>query len=438
MTYEQTLDYLYQRLPMYQRVGASAFKKDLSNTQALCEFLGRPERRFQSVHIGGTNGKGSVSHLLAAAFQQAGLRVGLYVSPHYKDFRERIRINGRYISRAAVVDFVQRCMPVIEKIQPSFFELTVAMAFDHFARRRVDVAVVEVGLGGRLDSTNVITPALSVITNISFDHMDMLGNTLPLIAGEKAGIIKPGVPVVVGERGGETDPVFEQKAAAYGSPIAFAQDEYAIEPVAISDWKRSFFAVKKKATGATQTIEVEAAGPYLAQNLCTAFAAWDRCCNASAWRPHALSPDLLPLALPRLRALTLFRGRWEVVSEAPLALADSAHNEAGLRLLFGAVQSYREAHKPKGLRVVCGFVNDKDISKALQAAPADAHYYFAKANIPRGLDANLLRDKAREFGLVGTAFPSVRKAYRAALRDAVAADDLVLVCGSIFVAAEVM
>lgn len=438
MTYEQTLNYLYQRLPMYQRIGAAAFKKDLGNTQALCAYLGNPERRFASVHVGGTNGKGSVSHLLAAAFQQAGLRTGLYVSPHYKDFRERIRINGRYIRRAEVVDFVERCMPAIEEIQPSFFELTVAMAFDHFARRKVDAAVIEVGLGGRLDSTNVIEPALSVITNISFDHMDMLGDTLALIAYEKAGIIKPGIPVVVGERDVETDLVFARKASACVSPITFAQDEYEVRPLSGSDWKRSLFAVKKHAIGVSQTIEVQAAGPYLTHNLRTALAAWDRCCEAPAWRAHALRPEHLPLALPRLRDLTRFRGRWELLSEAPLALADSAHNEAGLRALFDAVQAYRQARSPKGLRIVCGFVNDKDLSKALAAAPADARYYFAKANVPRGLDAVALRDKARAFGLNGEAYPSVRRAYRAALRDAAPADDLVVVCGSIFVVAEVM
>ncbi|MCB0575074.1 MAG: bifunctional folylpolyglutamate synthase/dihydrofolate synthase, partial [Saprospiraceae bacterium] len=265
MTYRETLDFLYAQLPMYHRVGASAFKKDLTNTIALCEHLGQPQRQFRSIHVGGTNGKGSVSHMLAAVCQSAGLRTGLYISPHYKDFRERIKVNGRYITQGCVVDFVRQHRDALERIQPSFFEMCVAMAFDHFAREKVDVAIIEVGLGGRLDSTNIITPLLSIITNISLDHINMLGDTLPAIAFEKAGIIKPGVPVLIGETHPESAPVFEKKAAECESPIAFADRHYqALEQdgggLALTE---STFDVLKNGQVFLRDLRVDAAGPYL-------------------------------------------------------------------------------------------------------------------------------------------------------------------------------
>ncbi len=424
MTYAETLDFLYQQLPMYQRIGAPAFKKDLTNTLALCEHLGNPHRQLRCLHIAGTNGKGSVSHMLAAMAQAAGMRTGLYVSPHYKDFRERMKLNGQYIPKKTVIAFVEDNMDAIQAIQPSFFELTVVMAFDYFARQRVDLAVIEVGLGGRLDSTNVITPEVSVITNISFDHMDMLGHTLPLIAAEKAGIIKPGIPVVIGETHPDTLPVFEAHAHRQNAPLYIADqllqctettsDQPAIAVYNVSAGQQSWPGVR-----------VEAGGPFLKQNLRTAMQTW------------RLLPDIPEAAmrqgLEHLRQLTRYMGRWQFIRQNPLTLVDSAHNEAGLTAAFNQIQtmSYRTLH------VVTGTVNDKDLNRSLPCFPDNATYYFAKANIPRGLDANVLREQAAGFGLRGRAYSSVRNALAAAHR-ASAPDDLVVVIGSVFVAAEVL
>lgn len=424
MTYTETLDFLYQQLPMYQRIGAPAFKKDLTNTLALCEHLGNPHKRLRCLHIAGTNGKGTVSHMLAAMAQAAGMRTGLYISPHYKDFRERIKVNGQYISKKAVVAFVQENLKAIQDIQPSFFELTVAMAFHYFAQRRVDIAVIEVGLGGRLDSTNVLLPALSVITNISFDHMDMLGDTLPLIAAEKAGIIKPGIPVVVGETHPDTLPVFEAHANRNGAPLYIADQLLRSSPVESEGPGSSVFDV----SDGQQTwrgVRVDGGGPFLEQNLRTAFQAW------------RLLPDIPESAmregLEHLRERTRYMGRWQFIRQSPPTLVDSAHNEAGLMAAFKRIQTmpYRQLH------VVTGTVGDKDLNRSLPCFPVNATYYFAKANIPRGMDAAVLRAKAAGFGLQGRAYSSVRNALAAAHR-AAAPDDLVVVIGSVFVAAEVL
>ena len=273
MSYRETIDYLYQHLPVYHRIGPAAYKNDLTNTLALCEHLGNPQDKFPTVHVGGTNGKGSVSHLLAAVCQAAGLKTGLYISPHYKDFRERIKIDGQYISRRRVVDFVAQHRSIIETIQPSFFEMCVAMAFDHFARERVDIAIIEVGLGGRLDSTNVITPLLSVITNISYDHQHLLGATLPLIAGEKAGIIKPGIPVVIGEYQPESAPVFQARAAAVGAPIVFADQHFRLVEKVDNNWQSTTYDVFKDEKMYLENLQVDAAGPYQAKNVATALQA---------------------------------------------------------------------------------------------------------------------------------------------------------------------
>jgi dihydrofolate synthase/folylpolyglutamate synthase len=433
MTYRETLDYLYARLPMYHRIGAAAYKKDLTNTLALCERLGHPERQFASIHVGGTNGKGSVSHMLAAIGQAAGLKTGLYISPHYRDFRERIKINGQYIPRKRVVAFVEKHRAFIEDLQPSFFELCVAMAFDHFARERVDLAVVEVGLGGRLDSTNVLTPLLSVITNISFDHMAMLGNTLPEIAGEKAGIIKPGVPVVVGETHPETAPVFRRKAAETHSPIYFADRHFRAEETGQPAPGRSVYRIFKDDQPWIDRLELDAAGPFQAPNLATALLAVEVLGQERLNSFPIFGEASVKEGLANLRALTRFHGRWQVIGRDPTILCDSAHNEAGLRLALGRV-----AEMPFGqLHVVTGFVNDKDIDGLLGLFPASARYYFAKADIPRGLDAEALRGKARAFGLHGKSYASVRRALQAARR-AAKPDDLILVIGSIFVVAEVI
>ena len=480
VTYQQTLDYLYAQLPMYHRVGAAAYKADLTNTIALCEYLGNPHRKFRSVHVGGTNGKGSVSHLLAALCQGLGLKTGLYISPHYKDFRERIKINGQYIPRQQVVNFIGQHRSRIEEIQPSFFELTVGMAFDYFAAEQVDIAIIEVGLGGRLDSTNIITPLLSIITNISYDHMNMLGDTLPLIAAEKAGIIKSDIPVVIGETHPESAPVFLQKALEVGAPIVFADAHFRVEvsppelrsgdspssppelrsggaPSGTSyseqsseiqfssekNWQSTIYKVFKENNLYLEHLEVEVAGPYQAKNVATTLQAWELLkpllgtSNFSRLRPDQTSNFEL-VNFSRLRSLTRFMGRWQVIGQHPTVLCDSAHNEAGIRLVFEAINTYlSSADQQVNLHVVTGFVNDKDVDKALELFPAAARYYFAKADIPRGLDAQVLREKAAVHGLNGRVYTSVRNALRAARR-AAAPEDLVVVIGSIFVVAEVL
>ena len=443
--YREALDYLYAHLPMFQRIGPAAYKKDLGNTLALCEHLGNPHRKFPSIHVGGTNGKGSVSHFLATLCQMSGLKTGLYISPHYRDFRERIKINGQYIPRKRVVEFVRAHREKIEEIQPSFFELCVAMAFDHFARERVDIAVIEVGLGGRLDSTNVITPLLSVITNISYDHQNLLGDTLTLIAGEKAGIIKPGVPVVIGETHPESAPVFLKKAAETRSPIVFADQHVQVLEKENSGWGNTRYDVFRDGKLYLENLGVDVGGPFQQKNLATTLQAWevvlpllpgervvggnannDR--NANNGRKlHTQNATLKTIELTR------FMGRWQVIGQNPTVLCDSAHNEAGLRMILERLSAmpFRQIH------FVLGFVNDKSVEPVLALFPPGARYYFAKADIPRGLEATLLREKAASTGLQGRAYSSVKNALRAARR-AAEPDDLVVVTGSIFVVAEVV
>jgi len=435
---------------MYHRIGAAAYKNDLTNTIALCEHLGNPHLMFRSIHVGGTNGKGSVSHMLAATCQAAGMKTGLYISPHYKDFRERIKIDGQYIPRQAVVDFVGLHREAIEKIQPSFFELCVAMAFDWFARQAVDIAIIEVGLGGRLDSTNVITPLMSIITNISYDHQNLLGDTLTLIAGEKAGIIKPGVPVVIGETHPESAPVFLKKAAAEGAPIVFADQHYQAVEKPGNFWQTTVYDIFKDEKLSLENLEVDVAGPFQTKNVATVLQALEGAGpSLNLWRPGkttkptetASNELILREALKNLRQRTKFIGRWQIIGENPTILCDSAHNEAGLRLAFETIQKHVKAPKKpsenQSLHIVTGFVNDKDVEKALGFFPKDARYYFAKANIPRGLDAGILREQAAGFGLKGRAYTSVRNALKAARRIA-SPNDLIVVIGSIFVVGEVV
>lgn len=448
MTYKETVEYLFAGLPMFHRIGAAAYKKDLDNTIALCTHLGNPHHHFQSVHIGGTNGKGSVSHMLAAICQAAGLKTGLYISPHYKDFRERIRINGRNIPQKAVVDFVEKNRAAIEQIEPSFFEMCVGMAFDYFAREKVDIAIVEVGLGGRLDSTNIITPLASVITNISYDHMNLLGDTLPKIAFEKAGIIKPGVPVIIGETHPESAPVFREKAQTVGAPIYFADQQYDVEVLEenlLSGQTR--YRILKGTQLLVDDLRVDASGPFQAKNLATvletvevlkigtpAFLPKIQQLNLLEDTPRPLSlPDVVKDGLGQLRALVSFQGRWQTIGQNPLILCDSAHNEAGLKTAFAKVQSMHYQH----LHIVTGFANDKDLSKALPLFPKQASYYFAKANIPRGLEAEILSEQAQVYGLHGKPYRTVKNALNAAKAKA-APEDMILVIGSIFVVAEVI
>jgi dihydrofolate synthase/folylpolyglutamate synthase len=435
MDYKQTLDYLYSQLPMFTRDGPSAFKKDLSNTLELCARLDDPQDKFKSVHIGGTNGKGSTSHMLAAILQTAGYKTGLYTSPHLRDFRERIRINGEMISERAVINFVERRRPDFEEVKPSFFEMTVAMAFDAFAREKVDVAVIEVGLGGRLDSTNVISPLLSVITNIGWDHVNMLGDTLQLIAGEKAGIIKPGIPVVIGEYQPEVSDIFINKAKEQQAPITFASEEWIIEDKGERQKDKGFsecleFEIVKKGSGLkTLYLGLDLTGTYQLKNVKAVLSAVEelRKCGFIITNEH------ISIALKQVKKLTGLHGRWEVLSHDPLTICDTGHNPEGIAEVLTNIK----ATAYDRLHFVMGVVNDKDISKILAMLPKDAVYYFCKPDIPRGLDAESLRLQAESFGLQGTTYPSVRSAVRAA-QNAASKDDLVFVGGSTFVVAEIV
>jgi dihydrofolate synthase/folylpolyglutamate synthase len=428
--YKDTLAYLYEQLPMFQRIGPAAYKKDLTNIRALVAHMGHPEKAFPSIHIAGTNGKGSTAHMLAAILQAHGLKTGLYISPHYKDFRERIKIDGKFIRPREVMDFVEKYRELIQTIQPSFFEITVAMAFDHFARHKVDAAVIETGLGGRLDSTNVIRPRMSIITNIGFDHMDMLGDTLPLIAAEKAGIIKPATPVVIGEEHPETRPVFEQKAKQEKSPIFWASLAYQARPLR-SGLHTTWYDVYEGGRLKYKDLEVEAGGPFQSQNLATVLQAFSLL--QMTWPEAGWDETRLREGLKNLRQRTYFIGRWQQLGERPLIICDSAHNQNG----FETIMEKLLALPHQKLHIVLGFSNDKQVEKLLAYFPREAVYYFAKADVPRGMDAGKLREKAGAMGYQGRAYSSVRNAFRAAKRHA-SPEDVIFVGGSIFVVGEVL
>ncbi|WP_343673131.1 folylpolyglutamate synthase/dihydrofolate synthase family protein [Chitinophaga sp.] len=428
MNYQQTLDYLYERLPMFTRVGASAFRKDLHNTIALCEQLGNPQRLFKTVHVAGTNGKGSTSHMLAAIFQQAGYKTGLYTSPHLKDFRERIRINGEMIDQEFVVEFVQQVQPSIEQLDPSFFELTVAMAFQYFALEQVDIAIIEVGLGGRLDSTNIITPELSVITNISYDHMNMLGHTLPEIAGEKAGIIKPNIPVVVAQTQTEVEQVFIEKAKALEAPITFADQHWLVQD---NDLHNGHLHIQLRPQQSEQVwdIKPDLSGQYQVKNIMGVLSAV-KVLQQAGWE---LPDESVKTALSHVKKLTGLRGRWDVVAQHPLTVFDVGHNEAGISEIVGQLEHMTYRH----LHIVTGFVKDKEVSKVLKLFPPAATYYFTRAQIPRALDENELAEMGAAAGLRGKAYATVQQAFSAARQHA-HEEDVILVCGSFFIVGEVM
>lgn len=429
MTYRQTLDYLYSRLPMFQRVGAAAYKADLSNTLAICEALHHPEQKFKSIHIAGTNGKGSTSHLLAAVLQAAGYKTGLYTSPHLKDFRERIRINGRMIPRARVIKFVDESKAVFEQIEPSFFEWTVGLAFDYFAREKVDIAVIETGLGGRLDSTNVIMPLASVITNISWDHANLLGDTLEKIAGEKAGIIKPGIPVIVGETQPEVKAVFEQKARLEQAPLLFADTTYKLRNVVQT--RRQPMQLVCDVVRARKTVLKELRcglpGLYQQKNMATVLAALDSLRLQGFRIPDAA----VRKGFAKVTELTGLQGRWQTIGTKPLTIADTGHNEAGIKEVLRQIKAIPHQQ----LHIVFGMVNDKDVRKVLKLLPKKAQYYFCAAKLPRALPASELQEAANAFGLQGHSYKSVNQAVAAARRVA-AITDLVYVGGSTFVVAE--
>lgn len=429
-TYPATLDFLYNQLPMFSRIGMGAFKKDLTNITALCKALDDPQNKFKSIHVAGTNGKGSVSHSLAAVLQQSGYKAGLYTSPHLKDFRERIRINGEVITEEFVIEFVQTHFDLIRKVQPSFFEITVAMAFEWFAKNTIDIAVVEVGLGGRLDSTNIIQPELSVITNISYDHQQLLGNTLREIAGEKAGIIKPGIPVVIGETQEETLPVFLGKAKAGHSSIIFADQEWEIKKEAEKD-DRLILEVKHKKDDAARlyTYELDLSGPYQGKNLLTTLTAI-QILREQHWN---ITGENMVKALSSVKKLTGLGGRWEILGHHPLIIADVAHNEGGITEIMKRIKTL----SVKQLHIVTGFVKDKPLDKVLRLFPKEAIYYFCQAPIPRALPSDRLAEIAGGYDLHGETYSSVPEAFHAAKLNA-GADDMILVCGSVFVVAEAL
>lgn len=414
---------------MFTRIGAAAFKKDLTNTIALCDALANPELKFKSIHIAGTNGKGSTSHMLASILQAQGYKTGLYTSPHLKDFRERIRINGKMISKAEVRSFVKNQQNLIENLKPSFFEVTVAMAFDHFAKNQVDIAVIEVGLGGRLDSTNVITPEISVITNISLDHTNLLGNTIREIAGEKAGIIKHNIPVVIGESQSESKPVFINKAKEVNAPIYFADDEYTIQN-AKKKWNVLNFDVFKNNQLQFENLKTDLTGTYQTKNILTVLATCEKLNETSSIKINSSS---IYDGLKQVKKLTGLQGRWQTLAKNPLIICDTGHNEAGITEVVKNINST----KFDKLHVVFGMVNDKDISKVLALMPKNASYYFCKPNLERGLDAEDLKFQASAYHLKGNSFASVIEAKKAALKQA-SINDLIFIGGSTFVVAEVI
>lgn len=429
MTYLQTLDYLYTRLPIFTRIGAAAIKKDVHNTLLMCENLGNPQEKFKTIHVAGTNGKGSTSHMLAAILQKAGYKTGLYTSPHLKDFRERIRVNGVMMTESYVVDFTAREKDFIEEISPSFFEVTVAMAFAYFADQQVDAAIIEVGLGGRLDSTNIIHPELSVITNISYDHMNLLGNTLPEIAYEKAGIIKPGIPVVIGEKQEETAGVFIDKAAETSSELVFASSELRTADTR-KEGKQLVTSVFKGDTCLFKDLKLDLTGTYQLKNVLTVIQSVIKLNQAG----FSIPDEAVYTALANTVEITGLQGRWQTLSENPLVICDTGHNIAGIQEVLENIK----ATPHQALHIVIGMLKDKDVTSVLQLLPQDAQYYFCQPMLPeRALPANELALQAGKFNLKGDAFETVVLALNAAKANA-RPGDLIFVGGSTFVVAEVL
>jgi dihydrofolate synthase/folylpolyglutamate synthase len=427
MNYNQTLDYLFSRLPMFQRIGAAAYKADLKNTIAICEALGNPQNKLKCIHVAGTNGKGSSSHMLAAVLQKAGYKTGLYTSPHLVDFRERIKINGKLISKDYIIEFVEKHKASFEKIEPSFFEWTVGLAFDYFLNQEIDIAVIEVGLGGRLDSTNVINPVISLITNISLDHMNLLGDTIPKIAEEKAGIIKARKPVVISEYQLETAPVFMNRAKELKSPLQFASKDY---KVTSHHYKNGFLEVTvlNKKTNTPEKYELDLTGKYQLKNILGVLATLN-----SISDEFFISEENIKEGLRNVIKLTGIQGRWQTLSEKPLIIADTGHNEDGIKEVLDNFGRYKYKH----LHFILGVVNDKDIGKILSMLPKDAIYYFTKASVPRALEETELKVQAEQHKLKGELFPDVKAAVEAAKKKA-KKDDLIFVGGSTFVVADAL
>lgn len=431
MTYKQTLAYLFSQLPMFHRIGAAAYKADLSNTIALCDMLGHPEKEFKSIHIAGTNGKGSTSHFLASVLQEAGYKTGLFTSPHLKDFRERIKINGRMISKGDVISFVTTHKESFNQIQPSFFEWTFALAAWYFANEKVDIAIIETGMGGRLDSTNVITPIISVITNIGLDHTQFLGTTLAEIAAEKAGIIKKGIPVVIGETQPETKSVFEEKSQNLHCNINFANQKINLQKTQYSKHRKPLLLAQYHSLLSNKTYHLASplSGKYQLKNLATVLCTLENIGPAA----YRIEPRNILSGIRKVITNTGLMGRWQTISLNPLTIADIGHNPDGIHEVLEqiALTPHQKLH------FVIGVVNDKDVKTMLSKLPKDAIYYFCKADIPRGLDALELLSIAKTFSLKGNSYSSVKDALEAAQQSA-GKNDLVMVGGSAFVVAEVV
>lgn len=427
MNYKQTLDFLFSQLPMYQRIGKAAYKADLNNTIELDKHLGHPHTKYKTIHIAGTNGKGSVSHMLASIFQQAGLKTGLYTSPHLLDFRERIKVNGKMIEKDYVVNFVNDNKDIINKIKPSFFEITVAMAFDYFAKQNVDIAIIETGLGGRLDSTNIITPVLTIITNIGLDHMQFLGDTKQKIALEKAGIIKRNIPVITGEKDPEIQDILLKKAQDTGAMTCFAKRRFYTKIINQTNEYQEI-AIKNAQSGTTFNISLDLLGEYQQKNVGTVFA------SLQVLIPMFNIPkDDIVAALANVKKNTGLRGRWEVIGTSPKVICDTAHNIDGIKEVVNQLQKLQK----NTLHIIMGMVDDKDIQNVLKLFPADAEYYFTKAKIPRAMDENSLAEKASLTGLNGKTFSTVKDAYNFALSQA-QPNDIIFVGGSTFIVADLL
>jgi dihydrofolate synthase/folylpolyglutamate synthase len=425
MNYAQTLEYLFTQLPMFSRVGAAAYKPDLTNTIRLCEALGNPQHQFKSIHIAGTNGKGSTSHMLASILQTAGYKTGLYTSPHLVDFRERIKIDGVYCSKEFVVEFTQKIKPLIASIQPSFFEITVAMAFSYFAEQKVDIAVIEVGLGGRLDSTNIITPEVSIITNIGLDHTQFLGDTIPQIASEKAGIIKKDVPCIVSEYTEETKPVFDK--AAIHTSLAYVSELFTILDIKYAHDYLGVQVLNKK-TEDIQTYQLDLNGSYQAKNVQGVLGAVS-ILQTKGWKitnQHILD------GLSHVKKNTGLYGRWQMIGTNPTTVVDVAHNVAGIQTLLAQIKLVNHQQ----LHIVFGMVKDKDIDSVLALLPTQATYYFTQAQIERAIDATELQQKARAHDLKGNTYQTVNAAIAAGQKQA-QVTDLIVVCGSVFLVGEI-
>ena len=432
MNYQQTLDFLYSQLPMFHRIGPAAYKANLDNTWSLANHLGNPERKFRSIHIAGTNGKGSVAHLLASVFQEAGYKTGLCTSPHLKDFRERFRVNGEMMPESYVTGFVEKYMEFFETIKPSFFEMTIAMTFAWFAEQKVDIAIIETGLGGRLDSTNIIQPELSVITNVGLDHVNLLGNTVEEIAWEKAGIIKPGIPVVAGKTRAEALQVIRKKAIETNSDIFLADDSYRIieHEILFLNGER---LLKGKLLNEKISVEFECplSSTYQLENICTVALSVD---IINRYSTFSVDEKAFKKGLRNVVKNTGIQGRWQILSENPLVICDSGHNTDGIASVLENIR--QTPHKQ--LHFVLGMMNDKDITGILKMLPAEnTTYYFCRPDVPRGLSVNELHEKALQAGLKGEMFESVNSALKKAKANA-GKEDLIFVGGSTFVVAEVV